>query len=179
MRIFLLSLLSCTISLHLIANHGGAGSSASQAISSSSSSEASVYEELQSQQQLNETSAAPSKADLKKEIISMIKAQRSNHKAQKEKLSKAERKEMRQQVKVQFKEIKSQIKAIKNNQKNSEQQNDERFLIALILCFLIPPLGVYIYENEISSNFWISLLLTFLFFFPGVVFSILVVAGVI
>ncbi len=61
----------------------------------------------------------------------------------------------------------------------SKNQGGGNFVIALILCFLIPPLGVYIYEGAITSNFWISLLLTLFFFLPGVIYSLLVVTGTI
>lgn len=55
---------------------------------------------------------------------------------------------------------------------------DEMLLLAIIFAILIPPLGVAIYEG-ITTRFWISLLLTILFFIPGMIYSLLVVCGVI
>lgn len=45
----------------------------------------------------------------------------------------------------------------------------------LILAIFLPPIGVLLHENGINSKFWISLLLTILFFIPGMIYSILVV----
>jgi uncharacterized membrane protein YqaE (UPF0057 family) len=55
---------------------------------------------------------------------------------------------------------------------------DEMLLLAIIFAILIPPLGVAIYEG-ITTRFWISLLLTILFFVPGMIYALLVVCGVI
>jgi uncharacterized membrane protein YqaE (UPF0057 family) len=50
--------------------------------------------------------------------------------------------------------------------------------LVLILCGLfIPPLGVFLYEGAITNNFWLDLLLTFFFWFPGVIFAFLVMYG--
>ncbi len=39
-----------------------------------------------------------------------------------------------------------------------------------VLCLLLPPVGVFI-ELGCGAEFWISLVLTFLGFFPGIVYS--------
>lgn len=52
---------------------------------------------------------------------------------------------------------------------------DDMLIICVILCFFIPPLAVYLWENSIGINFWISLILTLLFWVPGVIFSLIVV----
>ncbi|MBM3413734.1 MAG: YqaE/Pmp3 family membrane protein [Bacteroidetes bacterium] len=44
-----------------------------------------------------------------------------------------------------------------------------------ILAVLLPPLSVYLKEGKINSRFWISLLLSLLFWLPGVIYSILVI----
>ncbi len=48
-------------------------------------------------------------------------------------------------------------------------------LLIVIVTILIPPLGVLLYEGDITNRFWISLLLTLLFYFPGLIYSLLVV----
>lgn len=55
---------------------------------------------------------------------------------------------------------------------------DDSTLLLVILAILLPPLAVGIYEG-ITTRFWISLILTLLFFFPGIVYAILVVTGTI
>lgn len=53
-------------------------------------------------------------------------------------------------------------------------------VLEIICAIILPPLGVYLHENQIGTNFWISLLLTILLFWlPGVIFSVLVVLDVI
>ena len=44
-----------------------------------------------------------------------------------------------------------------------------------ILGIFIPPLAVYLYEDAITANFWVNLLLTLLFWIPGIVFAMLVI----
>jgi uncharacterized membrane protein YqaE (UPF0057 family)/outer membrane biosynthesis protein TonB len=73
------------------------------------------------------------------------------------------------------------VKDKKMQQHQSGQGNslaDEMLLLAIIFAILIPPLGVAIYEG-ITTRFWISLLLTILFFVPGMIYALLVVCGVI
>jgi len=50
-------------------------------------------------------------------------------------------------------------------------------VLLIILAILLPPLAVYLHQGEINSKFWISLLLTLLFFIPGVIYALLVVTG--
>lgn len=47
-------------------------------------------------------------------------------------------------------------------------------LLAAILALFIPPLGVAVHQG-INKQFWISLLLTFLFFLPGLIYSLYVI----
>ena len=51
-------------------------------------------------------------------------------------------------------------------------------ILVIIITILIPFLGVLLYEG-LSSRFWISLILTLLFFIPGLIYSLLVVTGTI
>nr|WP_225840855.1 YqaE/Pmp3 family membrane protein [Rufibacter glacialis] len=44
----------------------------------------------------------------------------------------------------------------------------------IVLAILLPPLAVFLHEG-LGSRFWISILLTLLFFIPGVIFALLVV----
>jgi len=92
------------------------------------------------------------------------------------KLTKAERKELRKERKEMRKELRKDLKkAIKNARKNKAA--DEDLLLIVIITILIPPLGVFLYEGDITSRFWISLLLTLLFYVPGLIYSLIVVLG--
>ncbi|AKQ47617.1 hydrogenase expression protein [Rufibacter radiotolerans] len=46
--------------------------------------------------------------------------------------------------------------------------------LKLVLAILLPPLAVYLHEG-IGTRFWVSILLTLLFFLPGVIYALLVV----
>lgn len=50
-------------------------------------------------------------------------------------------------------------------------------VLLVILALFIPPLAVYLHQKAINTKFWISLLLTLLFFLPGVIYAILVITG--
>ena len=54
------------------------------------------------------------------------------------------------------------------------RQADSDMVLLIILAILLPPLAVGLKEG-ITNRFWISLLLTLLFFVPGVIYALLVV----
>ena len=85
-------------------------------------------------------------------------------------LSKAEKKQRLEEVK---KEI-NDFKALKKKGMDA----DDRTILLVILAILLPPLAVYLHQGTINNKFWISLVLTLLFFAPGVIYALLVVLGV-
>ncbi len=84
-------------------------------------------------------------------------------------LSKKEKKERVQEVKKAVKQYKAEKRAGK------EPSTDT--LLLVILAILLPPLAVYLYEGEINNRFWISLLLTLLFWIPGVIYALILILG--
>ncbi len=64
-----------------------------------------------------------------------------------------------------------------NNSNGSD--SDLIFILAVIFAILIPPLGVAIYTNIDWMKVLIALLLTILFFLPGMIYALLVVFDVI
>lgn len=84
------------------------------------------------------------------------------------------RKERKSRIK-EVKKMASQFKA----DKRAGQASDDRIILLAILAILLPPLAVYLKEEEITTKFWISLILTLLFWIPGVVYALLVVFDVI
>ena len=82
-------------------------------------------------------------------------------------LSKAEKKNR-------ISKVKSTIQQYKSNLKNGGNIDDNK-LLAIIFAILIPPVGVVLHENQVTTKFWISLLLTFIFWLPGMIYSLLVV----
>jgi len=83
-------------------------------------------------------------------------------------LSRAERKDRIHQAKDYLKQIKAQ--------KATAPALENTFLLVLIT-ILLPPLGVYLHQGEINSKFSISLILTLLFYIPGLIYSLIVVLG--
>lgn len=76
------------------------------------------------------------------------------------------------------KELKERIKQLRQKVKNNEPASsmaDDMLILCVILCFFIPPLAVYLATGEIGFEFWLSLILTLLFFVPGVIYSLIVV----
>lgn len=48
-------------------------------------------------------------------------------------------------------------------------------ILLVILAILLPPLAVYLHEGVINGKFWLDLLLTLLFFLPGLIYALIVV----
>jgi len=69
------------------------------------------------------------------------------------------------------KELRQVLKAARVNASDGET------ILLVILAILLPPLAMAIYDG-ISTRFWISLLLTLLFFIPGVIYTLVVILGV-
>ena len=84
-------------------------------------------------------------------------------------LSKKERKSR-------IKEAKKEIKAFKAAKKAGAEPSTNTLLL-VILAILLPPLAVYLHQGEINSKFWISLILTLLFWLPGVIYALIVILG--
>ena len=82
------------------------------------------------------------------------------------------KKEKREKVK----EVKKEIKAFKAARKAGSEPSTNTLLL-VILAILLPPLAVYLHEGTINNRFWISLVLTLLFWIPGVIYALIVVLG--
>ena len=79
----------------------------------------------------------------------------------------------------QIREIKNKLRSWKKeNHRSAKDAPDDTVLYALLAVFL-PPLAVYLKDQEINARFWISILLTLLFWLPGIVYALLVVFEVI
>jgi uncharacterized membrane protein YqaE (UPF0057 family) len=78
--------------------------------------------------------------------------------------------------KAKYKELKAAIKELKALKKSKAAPIGSTAL-QVICAILIPPLGVYLHEGEINSKFWIDLLLTLLFYVPGLVYALIVILG--
>ncbi len=80
----------------------------------------------------------------------------------------------RKERRLRVKEAKSEIKKIKAEKKAGSEPSTNQVLL-VILAILLPPLAVYLHEGEINNKFWLDLVLTLLFFLPGVIYALIVV----
>lgn len=77
--------------------------------------------------------------------------------------------------KMRAKDAKKLLKEYKKQKKNGGDVKTDEILLA-ILCVLLPPLAVYLHQGKEANNkFWLSLVLTLLFWVPGVIYALLVV----
>ncbi len=83
------------------------------------------------------------------------------------------RKLPREEKKSRIKEAKKVLKDFKKQKRAGADRPEKAVLI--ILAILLPPLAVYLHQQEINNKFWISLLLTLLFWLPGVIYALVVV----
>lgn len=61
--------------------------------------------------------------------------------------------------------------------KKMQQKANDNLILAVILAILLPPVGVAVWESGITKHFWISLILTLLFYLPGLIYSLWVILG--
>jgi len=80
----------------------------------------------------------------------------------------------RQERKSRLKEVKSYLKEYKAQKAKGDEVSTNTLLL-VILAIILPPLAVYLHENAINTKFWLSLLLTLLFWIPGVIYALIVI----
>jgi uncharacterized membrane protein YqaE (UPF0057 family) len=83
-------------------------------------------------------------------------------------LSKHERKERIKEAKKTWKEYKAEKRA-------GKAESNTNTVLLCILAILLPPLAVYLYEGEVNTRFWISIILTLLFWIPGIIYALVLI----
>ena len=73
---------------------------------------------------------------------------------------------------------KAEKKELKKEMKEVMRQSSTVSIVEIILAILLPPLAVFLHDG-LGTTFWISLLLTLLFWIPGVIYALLVVTDTI
>lgn len=110
----------------------------------------------------------PTKAD--------IAAATAEYKA---KLATMTAKERRAFKKEQKRDMQDALRNYKQETKDGLRAADDESILLIILAVLLPPLAVYLHQGEVNDKFWISLILTILGWFPGVIYALLLVTGTI
>lgn len=74
---------------------------------------------------------------------------------------------------------KSVIKQAVRSQRNADNQSapETDKVLLIILCFLLPPLAMYLYEGSWTSRCTVNLILTLLCGLPGVIHALIVILG--
>lgn len=65
---------------------------------------------------------------------------------------------------------KSYLKAMRTY---DDAESDGNLILLTILAILLPPLAVYLNHGEANGRFFLSILLTLLFWVPGIIFALL------
>jgi uncharacterized membrane protein YqaE (UPF0057 family) len=55
----------------------------------------------------------------------------------------------------------------------TDSQTDQ--LVCVIVALFLPFLGVYLYQGDITQDFWITLVLSLFFYFPGLFYGLYVI----
>ena len=89
-------------------------------------------------------------------------------------MSRVEKKAMKERFRAKRKDLRKKMKEERAKRDKSEKPGgDTELLLLVIVAILLPPLAVALYEG-ITVNFWIDLLLTLLFYIPGLIFALVV-----
>ncbi|MET0635643.1 MAG: YqaE/Pmp3 family membrane protein [Chitinophagaceae bacterium] len=80
----------------------------------------------------------------------------------------------KKEKKAKIKEVKKELKKFNKAKKSGADPSTDTVLL-VILAILLPPLAVYLHQGEINTKFWISLVLTLLFWLPGVIYALITV----
>lgn len=73
-----------------------------------------------------------------------------------------------------FREVKKELKQYRVSSDADKPASLSKTLL-IIIAILLPPLAIYLFEGEVRKCFWISILLTLLFWIPGVIYAIVII----
>lgn len=92
-------------------------------------------------------------------------------------MTKEEKRAFRKDVKhyAKTKDFERLSSAYNINSPEEVNATDTNTLLLVIIAILLPPLAVFLYEGEINKNFWINLLLTLLFYIPGLIHALILI----
>jgi uncharacterized membrane protein YqaE (UPF0057 family) len=54
----------------------------------------------------------------------------------------------------------------------SSKPVDDEIILLIVLCFILPPLAVYLKYNEAGKPFWVNVILTLLCGLPGIIHAL-------
>lgn len=75
------------------------------------------------------------------------------------------------------KERKEKRKELKDAIKNFEEGDSTDTILLVIIAIVLPPLAMGIHDSGLTTRFWLSLLLTLLFYLPGLIYTLVIILG--
>lgn len=106
-------------------------------------------------------------------VVRPVNPENTTSTVEKKELTKKEaRRQQRMERKAKKKELRQAIRDWKK-----EDAGDTDTLLLVIIAILLPPLAMAIYEGGLTNRFWISLLLTLLFYLPGLIYTLIIILG--
>jgi uncharacterized membrane protein YqaE (UPF0057 family) len=79
--------------------------------------------------------------------------------------------------KARIKDAKKAWKQYKADKRAGRADGNTNTLLLVIIAILLPPLAVFLHQGEINGKFWIDLILTLLFYLPGLIYALVVILG--
>lgn len=93
-------------------------------------------------------------------------------------MTRQEKRALKREVrKIKLGEYTEKLPAYARDMGVMQEDISENLLVLILITILIPPLGVFLHQGAINTKFWLSLLLTLLFYVPGLIYSLIVVLG--
>ncbi len=77
--------------------------------------------------------------------------------------------------KLRIADAKKQMREFKKDKREGKSTPSTDQLLLVILAILLPPLAVYLHEGTINGKFWLDLILTLIFWIPGVIYALIVI----
>ena len=77
--------------------------------------------------------------------------------------------------KLRIADAKKQMREFKKERRSGKADPNTDQVLLVILAILLPPLAVYLHEGEINGKFWLDLILTLIFFIPGIIYALIVI----
>jgi len=64
--------------------------------------------------------------------------------------------------------------AVKHHSNQNVTSKRASEILIAILCIFLPPVAVVVYEDSVTTNFWVDLVATLLFWLPGIILAFLI-----
>ncbi len=77
--------------------------------------------------------------------------------------------------KLRIADAKKQMREFKKEKREGKADPSTDQVLLVILAILLPPLAVYLHEGAINGKFWLDLILTLIFFIPGIIYALIVI----